>query len=102
MNIGRVGHPDVARYQFGKHELMDRGGGRMNPPQLLGSPKLLRVELPSNQNLGIRNFMGKIVQIGKLREMMFGELVLQPRTKPVRRVPQFKAVMNGEKDFQRE
>ena len=81
---------------------MDRGGGRMNPPQLLGSPKLLRVELPSNQNLGIRNFMGKIVQIGKLREMMFGELVLQPRTKPVRRVPQFKAVMNGEKDFQRE
>src|SRR6185437_4463691 len=101
MNFGGVGDADIARNQFGKHELMHGSCGGVNPSQLLSLVELLRTELPAYEDFGIGNFVRQVVKIDELNELVLGKLLLETRTEPLRRVPQFKAMMNGQQDFQR-
>jgi hypothetical protein len=62
---------------------------------------LLWTELPAYKDFGIDNFLRQVADIGELNELVLGKVLLQTRAEPLWRVPQFKAVMNGQQDFQR-
>lgn len=61
--------------------------------------ELLSAKLPADQYLGISDFLAEPVKIVQLNESVFRKLSLETRPKPLRRIPEFKAVMDGEDDF---
>src|SRR5690348_4065871 len=82
MNLGGVGDADIARNQFGKHELMHGSRCGVNPLQLLSLLHLLGTELPAYEDFGIGNFVRQVAKIDELNELVVRKLLLETRTEP--------------------
>ena len=94
-----VCNPHMARDQFGKHELVHRRRGRMDPAQVVRGFELFKAKLPCDQDFGIGDFLAEFVEILKLNKRVLGKVALEARPKPLRRIPEFEVMVNGEEDF---
>ncbi len=99
MYIARVGHDDIGGAQFRRHELMDCGSRRMNPPQLLCRLDLLAAQRPRDRDVGIGDFLEHMIVVGQMHHFELREVATQPLREPRRHLPQFEAVMKSDEEF---
>jgi len=71
----------------------------MDPTQFARGPELLGTKLPADQYLGVGDFSDKPVKVLQLNECVLRKLTLKARPEPLRRIPEFEAMMDSEEDF---
>src|SRR5437588_7470770 len=99
VDFTRIGNHNTAVDQLREHQLMDAGRGRMNPFELARLQKLLRLDGPANQNIGVRNFLGNAIVIGKMHPLDLRKSALQASEQPRRGLPKFKGMVVDDQDF---
>ncbi len=97
MDFARVRERDLAIDQLRKHQLVYSSRRGVNPAQFLGCENLLRTNRPRNQHLGIGNLCVEPLVIGKVNNLEFRKVTVQPLGKPRRRIPLVERMVNGNK-----
>src|SRR5437016_8544785 len=93
LHFPRIGDDHLALDQLREHKLMDPRRGRMDPLELVCLPKLLGLDGPSNQHIGIRDFLGNAIVIRKVYPLHLRKSFSQTVQQPGRSLPELKRMI---------
>ncbi len=82
VDIAGVGDNYIAADELGIHQLVDGGGGRVDPAQLFSGNVLFRTKRPAYENVSIGNFAGHAVVVFELEELEIRKGGLKPVAQP--------------------
>src|SRR5690348_15736867 len=94
-----IGEHDIAVHELWKHELMHRGGGRMDPAQLLSGLELFGTERPGDDYLGIANLLFDGFIAGEMNNFNIRKFFVQPLRNPDRSVPELETMVQHYKEL---